>query len=118
LISPGHSASSSGAGLGAAQGEAGVLADPADIDRAGVKPRCWSACLKSAGAVCRVKANRYLTQPPVNRKWRMVASDWLHVSTVNRPSTLLNGPLEESQNEQRASIALLSRICPQISERC
>jgi hypothetical protein len=33
----------------------------------GVNPRNWSAWSNSPGAVCRVKENRYLTQPPVNR---------------------------------------------------
>jgi hypothetical protein len=37
-----------------------------------------------------------------------------HISTVNRPSTLLNGPLLEPQNEQRAAMAgpLLERLFP------
>ena len=33
----------------------------------GVNPRNWSAWSNSSGAVCRVKENRYLTQPPVKR---------------------------------------------------
>jgi hypothetical protein len=37
--------------------------------------------------------------------WPRAAWQSAHISTVNMPSTVLNGPLVAPQNEQRAAIA-------------